>query len=66
MLPMLTNWTTAKEQGLLTSIAFAGVGVANSATYPISGFLCQYSGWRSIFYVAGILYYHMLNEVLPI
>jgi MFS family permease len=54
MLPMLTRWTTIQEQGLLVGIATAGIGVANSVTYPISGLLCQYGGWKSIFYFGGI------------
>ncbi|XP_046436871.1 sialin-like [Daphnia pulex] len=53
MLPMLTRWTTTQEQGLLVGIATAGIGVANSVTYPISGLLCQYGGWKSIFYFGG-------------
>ncbi|KAK4022974.1 hypothetical protein OUZ56_008416 [Daphnia magna] len=53
MLPMLTRWTTTQEQGLLMGIASAGIGLANSVTYPISGLLCQHGGWKAIFYFGG-------------
>ena len=55
-LPLLTRWTSTQEQGLLVGIASAGIGIANSVTYPISGLLCQYGGWKSIFYFGGRLY----------
>ena len=54
ILPLMIGWTTAKEQGFLVGLASSGVGLANSVTYPIAGLLCKYSGWRSIFYFAGI------------
>ncbi|EFX89865.1 hypothetical protein DAPPUDRAFT_309475 [Daphnia pulex] len=53
VLPLLRRWTTAKEQGLLVGLAFAGAALANAATYPMAGLMCKYSGWRSIFYFAG-------------
>jgi len=53
VLPLLRRWTTAKEQGLLVGLAFAGAALANAATYPMAGLMCEYSGWRSIFYYAG-------------
>ncbi len=53
MLPLLTRWTTTQEQGILVGISSAGVGIANSVTYPISGFLCEYGGWKLIFYFGG-------------
>ncbi|KAI9555754.1 hypothetical protein GHT06_018269 [Daphnia sinensis] len=52
-IPMLTRWTTTQEQGLLVGIASAGIGLANSVTYPISGLLCQHGGWKAIFYFGG-------------
>uniref|UniRef100_A0A0P5XE04 Sialin n=1 Tax=Daphnia magna TaxID=35525 RepID=A0A0P5XE04_9CRUS len=54
VLPLLRRWTTSKEQGLLVGLAFAGVGLANAATYPMTGLICELSGWRSIFYFCGI------------
>ena len=53
MLPLLTHWTTTQEQGLLVGISSTGVGIANSVTYPISGFLCKYGDWKLIFYFGG-------------
>jgi ACS family sodium-dependent inorganic phosphate cotransporter-like MFS transporter 5 len=53
ILIVLRRWTTAKDQGLLVGLAFAGGGLANAATYPMAGLMCEYSGWRSIFYYAG-------------
>nr|CAH0105935.1 unnamed protein product [Daphnia galeata] len=53
VLPLLRRWTTSKEQGLLVGLAFAGAGLANAATYPMAGLMCNYSGWRSIFYYTG-------------
>ena len=53
VLPLLRRWTTSKEQGLLVGLAFAGCALANAATYPMAGLMCNYSGWRSIFYYAG-------------
>ena len=54
MLPLLSQWSTSKDQGLLVGLSFAGVGLANAATYPMAGLMCEYSGWKSIFYYAGI------------
>ena len=55
MLPLLSHWMTPHEQGLLMSLSFAGVGIGNAATYPISGFLCKYGGWKLIFYCPGAI-----------
>jgi len=58
---MLNRWKTEREQGLLVGLSFAGIGIANSVTYPISGLLCEYSGWQSIFYFAGKLHNNFKN-----
>lgn len=61
---MLNQWTTVKDQGLLVGLSLAGVGLANAATYPMAGLMCKYSGWKSIFYYAGMKI--MINELYTV
>ena len=54
ILPLLNNWKTIKEQGLLFGLAFSGSSLGRAATYPLAGFVCEYlGGWESIFYLSG-------------
>ena len=56
ILPLLNNWKTTKEQGLLFGLAFAGASFSRAVTYPIAGFACEYlGGWESIFYLTGTI-----------
>ena len=54
--PMFARWSAPDERGVLIGLAFAGVTLGSSITFPLSGFLCQYGfagGWPSIFYSSG-------------
>ena len=53
VLPVLSQWSAPQEQGNLLGVAFAGLNIGNVAIYPISGLLCSYAGWQSIFYFSG-------------
>lgn len=53
IMPLVTSWITPREQGLIVGLAYAGINLANAATYPITAAVCSSFGWRSIFYLAG-------------
>lgn len=50
---MWALWAPPLERGLLTGISYAGSQIGNVIVMPLSGFLCKYSGWPSIFYILG-------------
>jgi len=52
-MPLVNRWITIREQGLMLSLSFAGYGLGNALTYPLSALLCEYGGWASIFYFSG-------------
>ena len=50
---LMKNWVSAKDQGLLVGISMGGMSVANAVSNPIGAAICNYGGWRSIFYLPG-------------
>ncbi|CAD5121055.1 DgyrCDS9595 [Dimorphilus gyrociliatus] len=46
------KWAPPLERTKLVGLTYAGAQIGNVITFPISGFLCQYS-WTAIFYAFG-------------
>ncbi|XP_023326905.1 putative inorganic phosphate cotransporter [Eurytemora carolleeae] len=55
MLAMLAKWATPAERSRFVSYAYAGSSFGTVVSLPISGLLCDYVGWESVFYVFGVL-----------
>ncbi|VDD90777.1 unnamed protein product [Enterobius vermicularis] len=47
------RWAYYKQSGLFVSVLVAYVQLSPAITMPVSGFLCQKSGWPLVFYVHG-------------
>ncbi|VDM50785.1 unnamed protein product [Toxocara canis] len=50
-----SRWAYYKQNGMFVSCLVAYVQLSPALTMPISGTLCEYTGWPSVFYVHGIL-----------
>ncbi|XP_057320427.1 putative inorganic phosphate cotransporter [Microplitis mediator] len=49
----LSKWVPPSERSRLGSITYAGAQFGTAISYPISGVLIEYVGWRSVFYFFG-------------
>ncbi|XP_074662009.1 sialin-like [Tubulanus polymorphus] len=47
------RWAPVQERTTLMALTYSGTMVGNIFAFFISGILCQYVGWSSIFYVIG-------------
>lgn len=54
MLSMWALWAPPLERGLLTGVSYAGAQIGNVIVMPLAGFLSEYFGWPSIFYVLSV------------
>ncbi|XP_074641336.1 sialin-like [Tubulanus polymorphus] len=50
---MWAAWSPPLERSKLTSSSYAGMQIGTVAALGVSGVLCQYLGWPSIFYISG-------------
>ncbi|KAI3413911.1 hypothetical protein GPALN_011385 [Globodera pallida] len=48
-----SKWTYYKQNGLFVSVLVAYVQFAPAVTLPVSGALCEFFGWPSVFFVHG-------------
>ncbi|XP_034938463.1 putative inorganic phosphate cotransporter isoform X2 [Chelonus insularis] len=51
---LLSKWVPPRERGRLGSLTYSGAQFGTVVSYPISGLLVQYMGWRSVFYFFGV------------
>ncbi|XP_064652399.1 sialin-like [Lineus longissimus] len=52
---MWGNWAPPLERSKLGAFTYTGAHMGTVFSLPISGFLCDYAGWPSVFYVFGAL-----------
>lgn len=50
---VLSKWAPVEERGVLTTFCYAGSQLGTVLMLAASGFLAEYYGWPSIFYVSG-------------
>eukprot|EP00092_Neocalanus_flemingeri_P030040 GFUD01032614.1.p1 GENE.GFUD01032614.1~~GFUD01032614.1.p1 ORF type:complete len:475 (-),score=61.04 GFUD01032614.1:7-1431(-) len=55
MLAMLARWSPPQERSRFTSFTYAGAAFGTVISMPASGYLCDYVGWESVFYVFGAI-----------
>ncbi|XP_065208389.1 vesicular glutamate transporter 2-like [Planococcus citri] len=55
IMEILARWAPIQERSTMSSLGFNGIYIGIAATYPICGFLAFHWGWKSTFYVAGIV-----------
>uniref|UniRef100_A0A915B003 Major facilitator superfamily (MFS) profile domain-containing protein n=1 Tax=Parascaris univalens TaxID=6257 RepID=A0A915B003_PARUN len=48
-----SRWAYYKQNGMFVSCLVAYLQLSPAVTMPVSGVLCEYSGWQSVFYVHG-------------
>ncbi|VDK50719.1 unnamed protein product [Anisakis simplex] len=48
-----SRWAYYKQNGMFVSCLVAYIQLSPVMTMPLSGALCEYSGWQSVFYVHG-------------
>lgn len=55
MLAMIARWSSPGERSRFTAFSYAGSAFGTVISMPACGYLCQYVGWESVFYVFGSL-----------
>ncbi|XP_011308742.1 putative inorganic phosphate cotransporter isoform X2 [Fopius arisanus] len=50
---LLSKWVPPNERGRLCTMTYAGAQFGTVISYPISGAMIEFSGWRSVFYSFG-------------
>ena len=55
---IFTRWVPLSERVRAVTISTLGQSLGSAITYPISGFIIQYFGWKYIFYFSGKRKYH--------
>lgn len=48
------NWAPPLERSKLVAISYGGANFGTVIAMPLSGILCQYWGWPSVFYIFGM------------
>lgn len=52
---MLSNWAPPLERGRMATFIYAGAQIGTVVAMPVSGVLCHYVSWQSVFYIFGAL-----------
>lgn len=52
---MVSKWSPPLERSKMVTFVYAGAQMGTVITMPISGVLCEYVNWESVFYVFGAL-----------
>jgi ACS family sodium-dependent inorganic phosphate cotransporter-like MFS transporter 5 len=52
---MLAKWAPPLERSIMATFIFAGAQAGTVIGMPVSGFLCKWLGWESVFYVFGVI-----------
>lgn len=52
---IVSNWMGAKQRAIGSSFTLVGIGVGGAITPPLIASIMQHWGWRSAFYVSGLL-----------
>lgn len=52
---MLSKWAPPLERSIMATFIFAGAQAGTVIGMPVSGILCQWLGWESVFYVFGVI-----------
>lgn len=50
---MISKWSPPLERSKMVTFVYAGAQIGTVVTMPISGLLCEYVNWESVFYVFG-------------
>lgn len=52
---MISKWSPPLERSKMVTFVYAGAQIGTVITMPISGLLCEYVNWESVFYVFGAI-----------
>ena len=52
---IVSNWVGAEQRGIGSSFTIVGIGVGGALTPPLIAWIMQRWGWRSSFYLSGLL-----------
>jgi len=55
MLAMIARWSSPQERSRFTAFSYAGACLGTVISMPACGYLCEYVGWESAFYVFGAI-----------
>jgi MFS transporter, ACS family, glucarate transporter len=51
----VSNWMGSQQRAIGSSFTMVGIGIGGTITPPLIAWVMQYWGWRSTFYVSGLL-----------
>lgn len=52
---IVANWVGSEHHGMGSSFTILGIGIGGALTPPLIAWLMQHWGWRSSFYISGLL-----------